>query len=114
LIFEAIKKILEGKKKGKMAEVMSMAVWSHNIIVFRTTNITPFWLLFGVEAVMLNEIKRKGSQTMAEASPYPTKAEDKDLLDSDMLKVISNLQKYQDETKAWSDAKVKPKAFRHG
>jgi hypothetical protein len=30
LIFEAIKKILEGKKKGKWVEVMPRAVWSHN------------------------------------------------------------------------------------
>jgi hypothetical protein len=40
LIFEAIKKILEGEKKGKWVEVMLKAVWSHNMIVSRTTNFT--------------------------------------------------------------------------
>jgi IS30 family transposase len=42
LIFQAMKKILEGEKKGKWAEVMPMAVWSHNTIVYRATNFTPF------------------------------------------------------------------------
>jgi hypothetical protein len=51
LIFEAIKKILKGKKKGKWAEVMPRAVWSHNTTVCRATNFMPFRLLFGAEVV---------------------------------------------------------------
>jgi IS30 family transposase len=42
LIFKAIKKILDGEKKGKWAEVMPTAVWSHNTTVCRATNFTPF------------------------------------------------------------------------
>jgi hypothetical protein len=42
LIFEAIKKILEGEKKGKWAEVKTQAVWSHNTTLYRATNFTPF------------------------------------------------------------------------
>jgi hypothetical protein len=57
LIFEAIKKILEGEKKGKWAEVMQRAVWSHNTAVCTTTNITPFWLLFRAKVVCPEEIK---------------------------------------------------------
>jgi hypothetical protein len=34
LIFEAIKKILEGNKKVKWAEVMPKAVWCHNTTVY--------------------------------------------------------------------------------
>jgi hypothetical protein len=37
-----MKKILEGEKKGKWAEVMPTAVWSHNIIVCSATNFTLF------------------------------------------------------------------------
>jgi hypothetical protein len=33
LIFKAVKKILEGQKKGKWAEVMPTAVWSHNTTI---------------------------------------------------------------------------------
>jgi hypothetical protein len=38
LIFEAIKKILKGEKKGKWAEVMARIVWT----ICRATNFTPF------------------------------------------------------------------------
>jgi hypothetical protein len=42
LIFEAIKKILAGEKKGKCAVVMLRVVWSHHTTVCRATNFTPF------------------------------------------------------------------------
>jgi hypothetical protein len=63
LIFEAIKKILEGEKKGKWVEIVPRAVWSHNTTVCRATNFTPFQLLFRAEAV----------------SPCPSELEEKDL-----------------------------------
>jgi hypothetical protein len=37
--------------------------------------------------------------------------EKKDLLESDRLKAVTNLEKYQEETRAWRDLKVKPKQF---
>jgi hypothetical protein len=52
LIFEPIKKILKDEKKGKWAEVMLKAVWSHNTTVSRATNFTPFQLLFEAEGVL--------------------------------------------------------------
>jgi hypothetical protein len=42
LIFEANKKIIEGKKKGKWTKVMPRAVWSHNTLLCRATNFAPF------------------------------------------------------------------------
>jgi hypothetical protein len=39
--------------------------------------------------------------------PYPSEVEDKDLLEPDRLKEVANVQKYQDETRAWTDLKVK-------
>jgi transposase len=59
LIFEAIKKILEGEKNGKWAEVMPQAVWSHNTTVCRATNFTPFRLMYGAEAVQPEEVKHR-------------------------------------------------------
>jgi hypothetical protein len=56
LIFEAINKILEGEKKGKWAEVMPKAVWSHNTTVSRATNFTPFHFLFRDEPILPEEI----------------------------------------------------------
>jgi transposase InsO family protein len=57
LIFLATKKIFEGKKKGKWVEVMPRAVCSHNTIVYRATDYTPFQLLFGADTVLPKEIK---------------------------------------------------------
>jgi hypothetical protein len=41
----------------------------------------------------------------------PSKAKEKDLLESDRLKAVANLQKYQEETRAWRDPKVKLQKF---
>jgi hypothetical protein len=100
LIFEAIKKILEGKNTGKWAEVMPRVVWSHNITVCRATNFTPFWLLFRVKAVLPKEIKHQSLRTIAKVSSYPSEAGEMDLLESNRLKAVANLQKYQDETRS--------------
>jgi hypothetical protein len=97
LIFETIKKILEGEKKVIRAEVMPRAVWSHNTTVCRAINFTLFWLLFRAEAVLPKEIKHQSRCTTAEAPPCPNEAEGKDLLESDRLKVVTNLLRYQDE-----------------
>jgi hypothetical protein len=59
LIFEAIKKILEGEKKGNWAEVMLTVVWNHNTTMCRATNFTPFWLMYGAEAVLPEDIKHR-------------------------------------------------------
>jgi hypothetical protein len=82
LIFEVIKKILKGEKKGKWVEVKSRAVWSNNTTVCRATNFTPFRLLFGAEAVLPEEIKHQSLRTTTEAPPCPIEAEEKDLLES--------------------------------
>jgi hypothetical protein len=80
-------------------EVMPRAVWSHNTTVYRATNFTPFRLLLIAKVVILKEIKHQSLCTIVEASPCPNKAKEKDLLESDMLEVVTNLQRYQDETR---------------
>jgi hypothetical protein len=81
LIFEAIKKILEGKKKGKWVEVMPKEIWSHNTTVCRATSFTPFRLLFRADAVLPEEIKHQSLCTTAEGPPCPSEAEEKNLLE---------------------------------
>jgi hypothetical protein len=44
----------------------------------------------------------------------PSEAEEKDLLESDRLKAMANLQKYQEETRAWRDPNVKLWEFEVG
>jgi hypothetical protein len=50
-IFTAINKILEDQPKGKWAEELPRAVWSHNPSICRATKFTPFKLLYGEELV---------------------------------------------------------------
>jgi hypothetical protein len=91
LIFEEIKKKLEGEKKGKWADVMPRAVWSYNTMVRRATNFTPFRLLFRAEAMLPEEIKHQSLRTIAEAAPCPNEDEEKDLFESVRLKAVANL-----------------------
>jgi hypothetical protein len=114
LIFQPMKKILEGEKKGKWAEVMPTVVWSHNTTICRATNFTPFRLMYEAEAMLPEEIKHRSLQATLENAVCPSEAEEKDLLESDKLKSMSNMQKYQQETRAWRDPKVKLKQFEVG
>jgi hypothetical protein len=91
LIFESIKKILEGERKGKWEEIMPRVVWSNNTTVYRATNFTPFRLLFEGNVVLPEEIKHQSLRTTAEAPPCPNEAEEKDLLESGRLKAVTNL-----------------------
>jgi hypothetical protein len=100
LIFEVIKKILMGKKKGKWVEVKPTAVWNHNTTVCRATNFMPFRLMYGAEVVLPEEVKQRSLQTATEAPACPNEAEEKDLLESDRLKAVATMQKYQEETRA--------------
>jgi hypothetical protein len=44
-----------------------------------------------------------------ESTPCPSEAEEKGLLKSNRLKAVTDLEKYQQETRAWRDPKVKLK-----
>jgi hypothetical protein len=63
--------------------------------------------MYGAEAVLPEEIKHWSLQTATKAPACPSKAEEKDLLESDRIKGVANMQKYQEETRAWRDPKVK-------
>jgi hypothetical protein len=114
LIFTTIKKILESQSKGKWAEELPRAVWSHNTSVCRAKKFTPFKLLYEEESVTPEEIKLHNVRTNTDAIYSPTEDESKDLLEPERMKVVKNLQSYQKETKAWRDKKVKLKHIEVG
>jgi hypothetical protein len=70
---------------------MPQIVWSHNTIVCRATNFMPFWLMYRAEVVLPEEVKHQSLRTMTEAPVCPSEAKEKDLLESDKLKVVANL-----------------------
>jgi hypothetical protein len=90
---------------------MPRAVWSHNTTVCRATNFTPFRLSFGAEVVLPEEIKHQSLHTTTEAPSCPNEAEEKDLLELERLKAVTNLRRYQDEIRNWRDPKVKKREF---
>jgi hypothetical protein len=114
LIFTAIKKILENQLKGKWAEELPRAAWSHNTSICRATKFTHLKLLYGEEPVILDEIKLHSARTKTEATYSPSEAESKDLLEPERMKAVKNLQPYQNETRAWRDKKVKLKDIEAG
>jgi hypothetical protein len=86
---------------------MPTTIWSYNTIVCRAINFTPFQLMYGAETVLPEEIKHRSLRTVTRTTACPSEVEEKDLLELDRLKAITKLQKYQEETRAWRDPKVK-------
>jgi hypothetical protein len=64
LIFSGIKKFLFDEKKGKWVDELPKVVWSHNTTVSRATGFTHFLLLFGTEAMTLEEIKNESTRVL--------------------------------------------------
>ena len=59
IIFVGIKKNITELPKGKWADELPRAIWSHNTTESRATKFTPFKLLYGEEAITPEEIKLK-------------------------------------------------------
>jgi hypothetical protein len=74
LIFEAIKKIHEGEKKGKWVKVMPQVVWIHNTTLCRATNFMPFRLMYRAEAALLEEVKHQSLRTATGPPVCPSEA----------------------------------------
>jgi histidinol dehydrogenase len=76
---------------------------------------TPFRLLFGTEAITLEEIKNESMrvQKAKEIEEVDIKVE-KDMIDLMILEAAENIEKYQKETKAWKDRKVVRKDIKTG
>jgi hypothetical protein len=93
---------------------MPTTVWSHNTTVCRAMNFTCFRLMYDTEAMLPVEIKHQSLRTATETVPCPNEVEEKGLLESYRLKVVVNLEKYQEQTRAWRDPKVKQGEFNLG
>jgi hypothetical protein len=86
---------------------MPTVVWSHSTLVSKVTNFTPFQLMYRAEAIVPEQIKHISLHRGAEVPACPSEVEDKNLLEPDRLKAVANFYKYQEETRARTDPKVK-------
>ena len=58
-----ISKCLVRLPKGKWVDELPKVIYAHNTITSRSTNFTPFKLLYGEEAMTPEEIKFEGPRT---------------------------------------------------
>jgi histidinol dehydrogenase len=81
----------------------------------RATGFTPFRLLFGTEAMTLEEIKNESMRVLKgkEIEEVDQKVE-KDRIELTILEAAENIEKYQKETKTWKDRKVVRKDIKTG
>jgi hypothetical protein len=68
--------------------------------------------MYRAEAMLPEEIKHQSLRVTAESTTCPNEAEKKDLLKSDRLKMVTNLEKISEKTRVWRDPKVKLKQFK--
>jgi hypothetical protein len=112
--FTTVKKMLLDDKKGKWADLLPEAVWALNTTECRATGFTPFRLLYGSEAMTLQEIKHGSPRTVPLAVPDVDEPTSKDLIDGDRVFALEALNKYHAQTKAWRDHAVIPREFSEG
>jgi hypothetical protein len=100
--------------KGKWLDEFVKVVWNHNTIVSRSTGFTPFKLLFGDEAITLEEAKIGSVRTLAFAEDEDTCKVSKDTIEGARLQAIDHINKYQAKTVKWQDRKVRLKNIKLG
>jgi len=84
-----------GLPKGKWVDELPKVIWAHNTAISRSTNFTPFKLLYGEEALIPKEIKFEGPRTNVQIMEEEEQITSKDLLEEERMKAIKNLEKYQ-------------------
>jgi hypothetical protein len=67
IIMTVIMKLIFNQPRGKWPDELNKVVWSHNTTASRSTGFTPFKLLFGDEAITLEEAKAGSIRTTASA-----------------------------------------------
>jgi hypothetical protein len=87
-------------------------VWNHNTTVSRSTSFTPFKLLFGDEAITLEDAKTVSIRTLSSIEVEDTCKISKDSIEGVRLYAIDHINKYQAETTKWRERKVKLKIIK--
>ena len=108
IIFREVKKNLMNQSKGKWPVEVPKVIWSHNTSISRATCFSPFNLLYGEEAVMLEEIRFEGIRTTQPFDPH-VEAAAKETLEIRRIEAANNLATYQKKTQSWRDKNTTPK-----
>jgi hypothetical protein len=113
IIMTGIMKLIFNHPRGKWPDKLIKVVWSHNTTASRSTGFTPFKLLFGDEAITLEEAKI-GSIRKALTEDKANYQVTKDTIEGTRLQAIEHINKYHAETIKWCDRKVRLKNIKPG
>jgi hypothetical protein len=114
IIMTGIMKLIFNQPRGKWLDELIKVVWSHNTTISRSIGFTPFKLLFGDEAITLEEAKAGSIRTVASSEDKADYSMAKDAIDGIRLRAVENINKYQAETIKWRDRKVRLKNIKPG
>jgi hypothetical protein len=85
IILTGIMRSIFNLPKGRWPDKLIKVVWNHNTIVLRSTGFTPFKLLFGDEAITLEEVKTGSIRTLSSAKDEDACKVSKDSIQGVML-----------------------------
>jgi ribonuclease HI len=85
IIMTGIMKLIFNQPRGKWPDELIKVVWSHNTTISRSTGFTPFKLLFGDEAITLEEAKAGSIRTVASAEDEADYSVAKDAIEGTKL-----------------------------
>jgi transposase InsO family protein len=97
IIITGIMKSIFNQPKGKWPDELIKVVWNHNAVVSRSTGFTPFKLLFGDEAITLEEARTCSIRTLASAEDEEDCKITKDTIEGTRLQAVDHINKYQAE-----------------
>jgi hypothetical protein len=114
IIITRIMKSIFNQPKGKWTDELVKVVWNDNTAVSRSTGFTPFKLLFGDEAITLEEARTGSIRTLASTEEEGEYQITKDTIEGTRLQAIEHINKYQAEIVKWHDRKVRLKNIKPG
>jgi hypothetical protein len=114
IIMTGIMKLIFNQPRGKWPDELIKVVWNHNTTISRSIGFTPFKLLFGDEAITLEEAKAGSIRTVALAEDEANYSVAKDAIEGIRLQAVENINKYQAETIKWRARKVLLKNIKPG
>jgi hypothetical protein len=94
IIIIGIMKSIFNLPKGKWPNELVKVAWNHNIVVSRSIGFTPFKLLFGDEAITLEEARTGSIRTLASAKDEDTCKVSKDTIEGIKFQAIDHINKY--------------------
>jgi hypothetical protein len=89
-------------------------VWNHNTIVSRSTEFTPFKLLFDDEAITSEETRTGLIRTLASTEDEEACKITKYTIEGTRLQAIDHINKYQAKIVKWRDKKRRLKNIKPG